>query len=429
MTRLWLKRIGLVGVVCAALAVSVRGQAPAAGRVRFSQPLLGVGVADPLFDDTVVHEINLTPNAADWQTLKDRYLENTYYPADFRWGNVVVRNIGIRSRGTGSRNPVKPGLTVDFDRYRSGQRFMGLDTLVLRNNTQDPTNMHERLAMKLFQRLGIKAPRESYARLFVNGEYLGLYTIVESVDAPFLKRSFGDDSGYLYDYDYPPSAPPYRFEYLGDDPAAYVPQPFKPQTRSSSPRADVILRLVQDINLSSDAAFRTSVGAFIDFEELLRWVAADVFIGNNDGMLGDWGMNNFYLYRLEGRTRFFFIPWDESHAFQSPTYSIWHNIFDVPDPLRNRLMQRVLGQADLFARYLDMLELAAASANEPTAPDGRGWLAREIEREYAQIRTSALSDTKKPFTNEEFEAGVADLLRFAATRGAFVAGQVASARQ
>src|SRR5439155_17327191 len=82
--------------------------------------------ADAFFDDSVVHEIRLVINSRDWQSLKDHYLDNTYYPCDMSWGDHTVRNIGIRSRGTGSRSGVKPGLRVDFDRYVTDQKFLGL---------------------------------------------------------------------------------------------------------------------------------------------------------------------------------------------------------------------------------------------------------------------------------------------------------------
>src|SRR5262245_29461337 len=101
--------------------------------------------ADALFNDTVVHDIRLTINTRDWDSLKIHYLENTYYPSDLRWNGMVVRNIGIRSRGTGSRSGVKPGLRVDFDRYTTDQTFLGLKSIVLRNNTQDGSGMHERI--------------------------------------------------------------------------------------------------------------------------------------------------------------------------------------------------------------------------------------------------------------------------------------------
>src|SRR5690606_16222541 len=60
--------------------------------------------AAELFDDTVVHELRLEMHGDDWSQLQAHYLENTYYPADLHWNGHVVRNIGVRSRGSGSRD-------------------------------------------------------------------------------------------------------------------------------------------------------------------------------------------------------------------------------------------------------------------------------------------------------------------------------------
>src|SRR5688500_5578563 len=68
---------------------------------------------DDLFDTNTVHDIRLTVNTRDWAALKEHYLENVYYVADLRWRDEVVRNIGIRSRGRGSRSGAKPGLRID----------------------------------------------------------------------------------------------------------------------------------------------------------------------------------------------------------------------------------------------------------------------------------------------------------------------------
>ena len=65
---------------------------------------------------------------------------------------------------------------MDFDRYTSDQKFLGLKSFVLRNNTQDASNMHERLSMLLFRRLGLPASREAHTKLYINNEYAGLYT-------------------------------------------------------------------------------------------------------------------------------------------------------------------------------------------------------------------------------------------------------------
>jgi spore coat protein CotH len=377
-----------------------------------------------------VHEIRLAINTRDWQALKDGYLENTYYPADFRWRDQVVRNIGIRSRGTGSRSPVKPGLRVDFDRYSTTKKFLGLKSFVLRNNVQDPTNLRERVSMLLFRRLGLPASREAHARLYVNDQYAGLYTIVESIDKNYLARTYGEDSGYLFKYDYPADAAPYYFEDRGNDAALYVPLPFQPETHESDPRPEFVLGLVQAINGSSDAAFQSEVGSYLDLRKALRHIATEVFIGDYDGFLGNTGMNNYYTYRFDNQKRFEMIPWDKSEAYAAgPESSVFHNITDLAPAQVNRLVSRALAFPDLYGSFLDSLLDAAASASEGGGDDPRGWLEREIQHEYNQIRDAARADTMKPQTNEQFEQGVVDLLDFARRRSDIVRGEVAASRR
>lgn len=387
--------------------------------------------ADTFFDDGALHEIRLAINSRDWQSLKDHFDDNTYYPCDFRWRDQVVRNVGIRSRGTASRSGVKPGLRVDFDRYTTDQEFLGLKSFVLRNNTQDPSNMNERLSMGLFRRMGLPASREAHARLFVNNDYVGLYTIVEAVDRTFLGRVFDEDQGYLYEFDRNVDDPPYYFEYRGSDSDLYVPLPFKPETHESDPRPEFIEQLIWTINETSDAVFRTAVAGYVDLEKFVRHVAVEMFVGDNDGFLGDWGMNNFYLYRFENEELFTFIAWDKSEAFKGGVeYGIFHNITGVPDAERNRLMTRVLSYPDLYDLYLDTLLECVRSAGDPEngSIGGPGWLEREIQRVYEQIRNAALADPAKTFTNDDFERAVDDLRVFARQRGDFVAREVAQAR-
>jgi spore coat protein CotH len=385
------------------------------------------------FNDSVLHELKLWINSRDWETLKTNFLSNAYYPADLQWNATTVRNVGIRSRGNGSRSGFKPGLRVDIDRYASTQTFLGLKSFVLRNNTQDPSQMHEWLSMLFFRRMGLPASREAYARLFVNNQYAGLYTIVESVDKSFLTRQFGEDSGYLFDYDYPADAAPYYFEDRGRDAASYVPLPFKPETRENNARPEVIADMVQAINASTSATFRGAVAEFIDLAQFIRHVAAEVFLAEQDGIVGDWGMNNFFMYRPESSNRFRLIVWDKSQAFvQGQAYPIWHNITDVPETNRNRLMNRAMEYPDLRALYLDTLLEAGRAASEvppDTLPgDTRGWLERQIDRAHALIAPSVLADTLKPYTNDEFVASVDALRIFARERQRFVNADVAASR-
>ena len=173
---------------------------------------------DDLFDRNTVHEIRLSLNSRDLQHLRDHYRDDTYYIADFEWRSMRVRNVAIRSRGNASRNPSKPALRVDFNRYTTGQRFLGMTALVLDNVWQDGSFVAESTAFAFFERMGQAAPRTAFCRLFINNVFHGLYAIVESVNADFVKRFGGEDVGYLFSYQY---HDPYYGEYLGDDLAPY----------------------------------------------------------------------------------------------------------------------------------------------------------------------------------------------------------------
>jgi hypothetical protein len=93
-------------------------------------------------------------------------------------------------------------------------------------------------------------------------------------------------------------------------------------------------------------------------------------------------------------------------------------------------MSRAMRYPDLYALYLNTLVEAVGSAAEidPASSDGRGWLDREIEREYAQIREAAHADPVKPHTSAEFEQEVERLRAFARERGSAVMAEVARAR-
>lgn len=394
--------------------------------------------SEKFFDDTVVHDIRLTINTRDWTSLHVNYLSNEYYPAIFLWRDTRLQGVGIRSRGAGSRSDVKPGLRVDFDRWAVDQKFVGLKSVVLRNNSQDATGLRERLSMLFFRRMGLAAPREAHARLFRDNEYAGLYTMVESVDKVFLKKNYGEDTSNLYEFHFDNSDGhiPFVFKYLGSNGNLYVPTPFKPETKENDTQPQFIERLIWAIDQAGDAAWRQSIAEYLDLQKFIRHLAIESFLAEEDGITGDYGPNNFYFYRYENKNLFQFIPWDKSNTFweaPSPNYSIFRNIEDGPLDHRNRLVTRALSYGDLWTLYLDTLIECANSANattpaKPTDPPfTQGWLEREVNREYEQIRTDALADTLI-FTNAEFEAAIADVKIFARDRADAVRLQVAAAR-
>ena len=99
---------------------------------------------DNLFDISTLQQVRITIDPAKWQEFKERYAEDIYYPADFSWNGISVKNIGIRHRGTGSRSGVKPYIGIDFAQYVKGQQFLGLSALRIKNSLNDPSFLRER---------------------------------------------------------------------------------------------------------------------------------------------------------------------------------------------------------------------------------------------------------------------------------------------
>jgi spore coat protein CotH len=359
--------------------------------------------AAELFDTNTIQEIRLSVNSRDLRTLRETFQTNTYYPADLTWKNIRVRNVGIRSRGFGSRNPTKLGLRVDMARYTTGQKLVGLSTIILDNLWQDDSMIREKLAFTFFERLGQPAPRESYCRLFINNEYQGLYTITEEIDGAFAQRVTGETDGTVFEF-HADNARPFRAEDLGAI-ENYKPF-FEPRTHELD--ADTTLytpiqQLFREANGPDDAVWRARVEQYLDLNSFMVHVGIEQFMAENDGVLGVFGMNNFYLYRFQGSQRHRLFVWDQDNAFNFTNSPIATTDANV-------IFRRAMTHADLREVYLKTLEDCANLAKTDD------WLAIEIDRLIGIIFEAARADTRKQFDNNRFDEAVNFLRVFAALR-------------
>ena len=361
-------------------------------------------------------------SARDWQTLKDNFGEDTYYPADLSWNGITVRNVGIRSRGHATRNGTKPGLRVDINRYITNQEFLGLKAFSLDNMYGDTTLVRESVTMKMFTKMGLPAPREAYARVYINNEYAGAYVILESLDRTFVTRVFGPEEGnvetggYLLEYQW---LYPYHWEYLGSGLDSYAPL-FKPQTHETDSVVNIygpVEDMIRTINESSDQNFAASVARFLDLNLFMKHMAVESYMVEWDGVAGFAGTNNFDLYRFRsGRTQF--IPKDKDAALafvdMPPTYR-----FDTIE-----LVRRAMQVPELRQAYIDALKQCMALAGEPAADDPRGWLEREIERQSQIVKPAVADDPVYPYSFDDFLAGIDILTDFAERRTSYVSCEV-----
>jgi spore coat protein CotH len=346
----------------------------------------------PIFDPTVLHEARLDLDPSAWQALRDNYLSNQYYAANFSVDGVSVSQVGVRSRGSGSRNEEKPGMKVDMNKYVQGQEYYGYKSVDLDNLVTDASMLRERLSFLVFEAMGIQSPRNAFCRLTVNGQYWGVYAIVEPVSKPFLKSRLGEESGNLFDYEWTFH---YDFSFLGGDPDEYVPLPFQPETNEDHEDvADGLVAFIEAVNNAPTAGFASAIGARLDVDRFLTHVAVENALAESDGIVGDQGLNNFYLYEYGQKNRFVFIPWDKDNTFRSGSWPLMRNLED------NILTDRLIADPAKRQVYVDAVVRATSSYVNSR------WLTPQLETAYQQIRAAVLGDVRKPFSNGQFEAAV-----------------------
>ena len=391
--------------------VSALERSPAATRTTpVQQP-----VAEEVFDDTRLHEVRLFINSKDLAILRARYQENINTPADIQIDGTRVRNVAVRSRGGGSRNPTKMGLRVDFNFYTANQRFRGLDAIILDNLWQDNALIREALTMKIFRRMGEPAPRESFCRLFLNNQYQGLYALVEEIDGEFAERETGESGGYLFEYHW-------TFAFFGDDlgPDLEVYKPiFEPRTHELDTDNELygpLRDLFDNANEPDDALWLELIGQRLDLPQFMKCLGIEAFVGEGDGLLGYVGMNNFYLFRSPATGRHRIIPWDRDLAFQFDFSSVERGLIEY------NLFRRAYANPELRATYFDAILAAAQIATQ------EAWLETEIDRLAAQIDAAAREDTRKQFTNDQFVDGLDFLRRIARLRPQFLIDEIARLR-
>jgi spore coat protein CotH len=351
---------------------------------------------DDVFDDSYVHKVNLYLSSSDWKQFRRHYKKNIWFEADFYLGAKNLTSVGIRSRGMSSRDNDKPGILIDCGHFKPGRKLLGLKSLVLRNMAPDGSFMRERLANKIFMRSGLAAPRMVSAKVYVNDEYVGLYTMTEPVDRNFLCSRFGRTKGSLFKYRW-------KDEWYFEERKKLVPELFSRRAHAGEPDDSGIKDLVDAINNGSIF----DIGEKLDLEWTLRYLAVENGIAEIDGVVGDWGVNNFYIY--EGKDgRFRLIPWDMEAGFDDADLSIWNNGDD------NCLTKKLFQYDKMRKRYRAALwEVVKRSVNEY-------WLIPEIDRIEDQIRKAAYND---PFVGN-FNKQVEKLRKFARKRKGSVRKQL-----
>ncbi len=271
---------------------------------------------DDIFPTDRVIDVQITVSEKDWNTIRfqsrnfmDALNERrqfgpiehpyTYVEASVSIDGVVFPKVGIRKKGfIGSQSHTRPSLKIKLNHIDKKGEIEGLTNLTLNNNKQDTSLMSQFMGYALFNATGSPAPRCAYAKVTVNGKNLGIYSHVETMRPPLLKRAFGNSKGPLYEgtvvdfyQDWENS-----FEHKrGDD----------TQGRA---QINALIDLLAD-----PRATEAAIGELVDLASFYRFWAAEGLVGFWDGYSGN--KNNFFVYLNPEDNKFYFIPWGMDSIF------------------------------------------------------------------------------------------------------------------
>ena len=135
-----------------------------------------------------VHSVEATLSEEDWQDLCAHPLDKTKYPASVTIDGESVEEISISTKGNSSltnvaemENSNRYSFSLQFDKFRKGQTFHGLDRMKLSNLFHDESAMSDYLSYRISQEAGGYAPLCTYAWLRINGKDYGLILAVEEI--------------------------------------------------------------------------------------------------------------------------------------------------------------------------------------------------------------------------------------------------------
>ncbi len=330
-------------------------------------------LAQTLYELETIQTIELEFEDSNWESLLDQY----YYEdqgqrllATAVINGIPFDSVGVRYKGNSSYNIEYPkkSLNIKLD-YIINQDYEGYTTLKLNNGFKDPSLVREVLGYWLLGHF-MEAPQANYARVYINGNYHGLYTNVESINKSFAERHFlSNRNNAFFDCDpgnivnppnCPPAPPGASLNYLGEDSICYEPRYIM---KSDFGWQDLI-QLTYAID--EDPA---SAPGFMEADRFLWMCTFNNLAVNLDSYLGSI-THNYYLFKRDNG-RFVPIVWDLNEAFgvfqqlspgsplnisQMQSLSPDANKDNPGKPLLNLLLNQTRFRKMYYAHYRAMLE-------------------------------------------------------------------------
>ena len=294
--------------------------------------------SEVIFDQSKLHSFYLELPEGALSYLDRDPTEEKYVEGSLTFNGETISPVGIRYKGSygafvngvskglfgepsGYKISTKLSMKVKIDWKGYQDTFYGLKKLQFHAMPHDPSQLRERLGYWLFREMGVHTPRAVHVKLYINGVYNGLFTLVEQIDEQFTAHTFGDGSGNIYKE---------RWPIKSNGKAAKKSDFYNSLVNNevAGTKVDHILEFAQAIEHASAAERPAIVDNYMDTDEILRYIAVDRFIRHDDGIFHWYCTNddingcnphNFYWYENPVDNKIYLIPWDLDNAFENIT--------------------------------------------------------------------------------------------------------------
>ena len=258
-----------------------------------------------VFSGDKIVTVNITVDANNYAAMLSEPEAETFYSADVKIENESITKAGFRTSGNTDLSEFDADtqtrfcFKIKFDKYVEKQKFLKLDEMSLLNLNGDPSYMRIYIALNAYRALGCDAPYCTFAKLYINGTYTGLYLAVEGVDDAFLKRVYGNNDGTLY------KAMEGADLY---DSASLSLLDQKNGTDKSKEDLDTLITTLAAMPYGE----KGDIESILNVDNVLRYLAVTTGLGIYKSYLSK-NPDNYYLSCNDGK--FTIIPWDVKSAF------------------------------------------------------------------------------------------------------------------
>lgn len=257
-------------------------------------------------------------------------------------GGESIGHVGLKTKGSytldhavwDNKGSHRYSFTLNFGKYVKKkdygvtQNFYGANKISLNNFFFDKSMLKEYCAWTLLSEMGLPTPQFGLTKLYINGEYFGVYFMIEALDSSILEQYYQCGDKEISDYLCKPENTNFNYDQLVENPSVLWEEDEDTYDKVSDMIPTVMdwaKRLNQlsegtdwdgnSIDVNSEE-YVELLNEVMDVDEALRYFAAHSFLVQTDNMFV--GYKNFGLY-VDENARSLIIPWDYDLSFG--TYS------------------------------------------------------------------------------------------------------------